>query len=187
MDRRPQIVAALAESRPDLEAQTIGFLRRRAFDAVRMVIAATERPHVSRLTFTVPDDPDRPEEAERLVRELGRMLYVLEIERPEPRELVRRELLLVKVAASPTERASVAQVCEVFRARIVDVGPSSVIVEATGDSEKLDGLLGVLQPFGIQEMNRTRAVTLGRGDAAMGQDLRTSSWRQRQLAATPRH
>jgi acetolactate synthase-1/3 small subunit len=121
------------------------------------------------------------------VRELRRVLYVLEIQDLSQAAVVSRDLLLVKVLASPTDRASIAQVCEVFRARIVNVATGSVIVEATGSDEKLDGLLSVLVPYGIEEMARTGPVVLGRGDDAAGKALQTSSWRARLMQAAPLH
>ena len=147
-----------------------------------MSIGRTERDHVARLTFAVESSK---EEANRLVRELGRMLYVIEVDDLCDKPSVTRDLLLVKVAAQATDRAQVAQVCEVFRARIVDVAPESVIVEATGSSEKLDGLLAVLRPFGILEMSRNGPVALGRADETLGEDMPTSSWLERRMALQP--
>lgn len=183
-DARRYVVTALAEERPDLLSQTVSLLRRRAFRNVSVSVGRTERDHVARLTFAVGSSR---QEADRLVRELGRMLYVIEARNLCDEPTVVRDLLLVKVAAEATDRAQVAQVCEVFRARIVDVAPESVIVEATGSAEKLDGLLAVLRPFGILEMSRNGPVALGRADQVLGKDMPTSSWLERRLAMHPAH
>lgn len=183
LEPRPVIVSAMAEARPDLLSQITGFLRKRAFQGTQITLGATEHDHVTRLTFATPD----LQEAARLVRELRRVLYVLEVHDLSQKAVVSRDLLLVKVSAGPTDRASIAQVCEVFRARIVNVAQSSVIVEATGSDEKLDGLLSVLVPYGIEEMTRTGPVVLGRSDDAAGKDLASSSWRNRVMQASPPH
>ncbi len=180
---RPVLVSAIAEARPDLLSQVTGFLRKRAFRDTRVTLGTTEHDHVTRLTFALASQG----EAARLVRELRRVLYVLEVLDHSQGAVVARDLLLVKVSAGPTERAAIAQVCEVFRARIVNVAPGSVIVEATGNDEKLDGLLSVLVPYGIEEMTRTGPAVLGRSDEAVGKDLAESSWRARLMQATPPH
>lgn len=174
------IVTALAEDRPDLLSHAAGLLRKRAFRGVAVAVGRTETEHIARLTFSVPGGQ---EEARRLVRELGRLLYVIEATDLTSEPLVARDLLLVKLEASAADRAPIAQVCEAFRARIVDVAPSTVIVEATGSSEKLDGLVAVLQPFGIVEMSRSGPVALGRADRCLGREPSESSWLERRRRA----
>lgn len=177
MESQPTIVSALVEDRPDLLSQAVALLRRRNFDARSVTMGKTDEPHVARLTVTLPDD--NPSEAERLTREMGRLLYVLEADNLTGKPSVLRELALVKVRAGADERAQVAQLCEVFRARIVDVAKDTVMVETTGDGEKIAGFLEVLRPFGIVEMARTGPVALGRADRALVNETTESTWMQR--------
>lgn len=179
MNRR-LIVTALAEDRPDLLTQTVGLLHRRAFSIETLTVGRTDQDHLARLTLTLQGPPS---EAERLERELGRLLYVLEVDDLSNEPVVARDLALIKVEACSDTRAKVAQLCEVFRARIVDVAEGSVIIEITGDAEKIDGFLAVLRPFGIVEMARTGPVALGRAERALPNDAPESSWRERRRRA----
>ncbi|MEO1084105.1 MAG: acetolactate synthase small subunit [Acidobacteriota bacterium] len=167
------LVVALAEERPDLLSQTVGLLRRRAFKLEAITTGPSHEPFIARLTFTLEGSDA---EAERLVRELGRLLYVLKAENLTARPTVVRELALIKVAATAAERAQVAQLCEVFRGRVVDVGTESVTVEATGDQGKINGLVAMLRPFEILEIARTGPVALGRADHILDNDTPPSTW-----------
>lgn len=169
----PLTISALAEDRPDLLAQTVALLRRRAFQIRSLSVGPTDTPHVARVTVTL-HGPQR--EAKRLVRELGRLLYVLSTDDLSEVPCVDRQLALVKVLADAAHRPQVAQLCEVFRARIVDIASDTVIVEATGNGDKIDGLLAVLRPFGIVEMVRSEPVALARSERHLGDRSPPSTW-----------
>lgn len=186
MQQKPSIVSALVEDRPDLLSQAVALLRRRNFDARSVTVGKTDEPHVARLTVTLKDG--ETSEAARLAREMGRLLYVLSVQNLTGEPSVHRELALIKVRSGADQRAQVAQLCEVFRARIVDVAQDTVIVETTGDGEKIAGFLEVLRPFGIVEMARTGTVALGRADRALDTaDAPDSTWVERQKAMEARH
>ncbi|MDA8018331.1 MAG: acetolactate synthase small subunit [Thermoanaerobaculia bacterium] len=175
---QPLVISALAEDRPDLLPQTVALLRRRSFQVRSLSIGPTDTPHVARVTVTL-DGPQR--EAKRLVRELGRLLYVLSADDLSDVPRVGRQLALVKVTADAAMRPQVAQVCEVFRARIVDVAADTVIVEATGNVDKIDGLLAVLRPFGIVEMVRSEPVALARSGRHLAYSSPPSTWLEDRL------
>jgi acetolactate synthase I/III small subunit len=91
------------------------------------------------------------------------MVNVLSVEDITKKASVSRDLALIKVTVGPDKRAEVLQLCEVFRARAVDVGPETLIVETTGTQDKIDGLVAILEPFGIAEMVQTGTVAMTRG------------------------
>ena len=183
MDNRCAVVSALVEDRPDLLSQTVSLLRRRNFVTESVTVGKTDEPHVARLTITLVNPAAglgrTVDEAGRLARELQRLMYVIRVEDLTRKPTVLRELVLIKVRVDPATRAQVAQLCEVFRGRIVDVAKDSVIVETTGDAEKIAGFLEVLRPFGIAEMARTGPVALGRADRVLESTEQDSSWRAR--------
>ena len=112
---------------------------------------------------------DEPRErAERLARQLERLTDVMAVEVAGDHQAVRRELALIKVRPSPGRRSEVLQVAQVFRARVVDASPGTVVLEVTGTADKIDALLAVLQEYDVAEVARGGVVTLRRGPAALG-------------------
>jgi len=112
------------------------------------------------MTIVVNCD-DRP--LEQVTKQLNRLINVLKIVELEPAAAVQRELVLVKVRADAETRSRVLETVALFRAKVVDVATDAVTVEATGNREKLDALIRVLQPFGIKELVQSGMVAVGRG------------------------
>jgi acetolactate synthase-1/3 small subunit len=112
------------------------------------------------MTFRVEADDDM---ALRIEANLYKMVNVLSVEDISQKPSVSRDLALIKVNVGAEKRPEVLQLCEVFRARAVDVGPETLIVEITGTQDKIDGLVAILQPFGIAEMVQTGALAMTRG------------------------
>lgn len=166
------LVTALVENRPDMLSHTVSLLHRRAFQLDSVLFGGTDSEQVARLTFAVAG---QAAEGERLERELGRLLYVLQVDNLTERPAVVRELALIKVEAEAGDREQVARLCELFRARVVDVAPCSMVAEITGDGAKIDGFLTVLRPFGIVEMVRTGPLALARAEHALAAEL-DSAW-----------
>jgi acetolactate synthase-1/3 small subunit len=136
-----------------------------------LTVGHTERPGMSRMTIVV----DAPESARaRIEANLYKVLDVERVESIAP-DAVDRDLAMIKVAATQETRGEVMQLVDVFRARVVDVAPDSLIVEITGTEEKIDGLLDVLRPYGVIEMVRTGRVSMSRG----GQELKAARRRPR--------
>ena len=166
------LVTALVENRSDLLNHTVALLHRRAFQLDSVLFGRTDQDRLARLTFSVAGGKD---EGERLRRELGRLLYVLEVADLTERPAVVREMALVKVAAGVDQRDAMARLCDLFRARVVDVGPRSMVVEITGEGQKIDGFLELVQPFELVEMVRTGPLALARADESLEAPL-DSSW-----------
>jgi acetolactate synthase-1/3 small subunit len=104
---------------------------------------------------------------EQIIKQLGKLVDVLAIEELDGGKTIRREIMLVKIKADEKSRPALVEVAAIFRSRVIDISPSTITIEATGGSEKMDGLLELLRPYGILEMARTGAVALERGTKAL--------------------
>jgi acetolactate synthase-1/3 small subunit len=157
-------LVAWVEDRPGVLARVAGMFRRRAFNIVSLTVGHSERPGLSRMTIVV--ETERLE-ADLVEANLRKLVDVVDVHDITSRPAVRREFAFIKVRADGASRIEVAQLAEIFRAKIVDVGNDSVIVEVSGDEEKIDRLIEVLQPQGVLEVVRTGCVAMERGfDAA---------------------
>jgi acetolactate synthase-1/3 small subunit len=138
---------------------------RRNFNIDSLTVGGSERPDCSRMTIVV----DTRRVPARLVEaNLRKLVPVIEVEDVTHRPTVSRDLALIRVRCAPNERSELASLVSIFRGRIVDVAADSVIVEVTGAVEKVDGLIALLQPRGIEETVRTGKVALLRGSAQAG-------------------
>jgi len=154
--------AVYVQDHPGVLNRVASLFRRRAFNIESLTVGHTERVGVSRMTIVV----DAPETARtRIEANLYKLLDVERIESIAPASAIHRDLALIKVAASQASRSEVMQLVHVFRARVVDVAPESLVVEITGTEDKIDGLLDVLRPYGVLEMVRTGRVAMARGAA----------------------
>ena len=137
---------------------------RRGYNLVSLVSAKTETEGINRLTIVV----DASEYAiEQITKQLNKLIQVLKVLRLEDDQTIARSLLLVKVNATNQTRAQVVETANIFRARVVDVSPESVVIEATGTPEKLRAFLDVIETFGIREMVRSGQVALNRGSKTL--------------------
>jgi acetolactate synthase I/III small subunit len=154
-----QTLVAYLEDRPGALNRVVSLFRRRGFNIESLTVGRTERAGISRVTVVFQADDDT---ARRLEANLYKLVDVAHVEDLTRAPAVLRELALIKVRAEPERRAELLQLCAAFRARVVDVAPAGIIVEATGAQDKLDGLIEVLRPFGVLEMVRTGAVAMAR-------------------------
>ena len=163
--------AVYLQDHPGALNRVASLFRRRAFNIASLTVGHTEQPGVSRMTIVV-DAPDT-----QRTRIEANLYKILDVERVEsiPADAVDRDLAMIKVAATAQSRGEIMQLVDVFRARVVDVAPDSLIVEITGTEDKIDGLLDVLRPYGVLEMVRTGRVSMSRG----GQELKAARRRQR--------
>lgn len=173
MESGKHTLIALLENRPGVLNRAVSLFRRRAFNLDSLTVGRTDRDEVSRMTVVVQGTRA---EAERLARELDRLVTVIRVEPLNGHPAVSRDLALIKVAVSAETRPEVMQICEVFRARIIDVARDSVIVELTGTESKIEGLAELLRRFGIIEMVRTGLVAMGRADHVLDRGGYESSW-----------
>jgi acetolactate synthase-1/3 small subunit len=148
------------EDRPGVLTRVAEVFRRRAFNIESLTVGHTEAPGVSRMTIVVEADAAA---ARRLEAHLYKLVNVLRVDTLAERPAVFRDLAMIKVSTTAETRAQIMQLVEVFRARVVDVAPASLIIEITGTEDKIDGLLEVLRPYGVLEMARTGRLAMARG------------------------
>lgn len=151
---------AYVEDQPGVLNRVASLFRRRNFNIVSLNVGRTHDPGVSRMTFVVEADDDK---ARRIEANLYKLVNVLSIEDITDQASIVRDLALIKVSVGPERRGEVLQLCEVFRARAVDVSPTTLVVEITGTQDKIMGLVAILQPFGILEMVQSGTVAMTRG------------------------
>jgi acetolactate synthase-1/3 small subunit len=155
-------LVALVEDKPGVLNRVSSLLRRRSFNIDSIAVGYTEQANLSRMTIIVEGDDARVEQARK---QLDKIIEVVKIVDITENESVARELALVKVKATASTRSEIIQIVDIFRANIVDVSSDSVMVEVTGDEDKLNSLLELLQGFGIREIARTGRIALTRGGA----------------------
>lgn len=152
---------ALVENKPGVLNRVASLFRRRNFNIESLNVGKTERPDVSRMTIVVDNEGI---EARKVEANLYKLVNVIDVQDVTHQPTVTRDLALIKVKASPEERAEISNLASIFRAKIVDVAADSVIVEITGTEDKIESLLELLKPIGIMEMVRTGQVAMMRGN-----------------------
>ena len=153
-------LSVLVENKPGVLARIAGLFSRRGFNIDSLAVGPTEHPEVSRMTIVVNVD-ESP--LEQVTKQLNKLVEVIKIVELDHAGSIDRELMLVKVRADATTRGAVLDAVQLFRAKVVDVAPDAVTVEATGNADKLQALLRVLEPFGIRELVQSGMVAVGRG------------------------
>jgi acetolactate synthase-1/3 small subunit len=157
-------LSVLVENRPGVLTRVAGLFARRGFNIHSLAVGPTEVPEVSRMTVVVDVD-ELP--LEQVTKQLNKLISVIKIVELESTASVQRELLLIKVKADLATRSHVLETVQLFRAKVVDVAPDAVTIEATGNAEKLEAFLRVLEPFGIRELVQSGMVALGRGSRSI--------------------
>ena len=153
-------LSVLVENKPGVLVRIAGLFSRRGFNIDSLAVGPTEQEAISRMTIVVNCD-ERP--LEQVTKQLNKLINVLKIVELEQGFAVQRELMLIKVRADTESRSKVLETVQLFRAKVVDVALDAVTVEATGNREKLDALIRVLEPFGIKELVQSGMVAVGRG------------------------
>jgi acetolactate synthase-1/3 small subunit len=157
---RKHILSILVENKPGVLTRITGLFARRGFNIDTLAVGPTDDERLSRITLTLDG---ATHSIDQVTKQLHKLVNVLKIRDLEPEETLARELALFKISADGSSRAEVMQVCEVFRAKIVDLGKRSVVVEVTGTCEKLDAFERLVRPFGLVEMARTGEIAIARG------------------------
>lgn len=161
------ILVALVENKPGVLARVAGLFRRRNFNIDSLTVGTTEDPSVSRMTMVVDSTATDTSAVERNLYKLVNVLYVQDVT-SEPSVI--RDLAMVKVNAGAETRGEILQLVDIYKARIVDVGQQTMIVELTASPSKVDQFVQLLEPFGVREMVRTGLIAMKRGDEPMFQE-----------------
>jgi len=164
-DQSKHVLIALVENKPGVLNRVASLFRRRNFNIDSLTVGRTESPNVSRMTIVVDAST-----AEQVQKQLYKLINVIQVEVVSHIPSISRDLALIKVHVDNETRNQVVQLCEIFRARIVDAGPENVIVEVTGDEDKISSMIELLRPIGIMEMVRTGVVAMTRGDHVLSQN-----------------
>ena len=157
-------LSVLVENRPGVLTRVAGLFARRGFNIHSLAVGPTEHEGISRMTVVVDVD-ELP--LEQVTKQLNKLINVIKIVELEPSASVQREMLLVKVRADVQTRTHVLETAELFRAKVIDVAPDAVTIEATGSPDKLEALRRVLEPFGIRELVQSGMVGIGRGNRSI--------------------
>ena len=153
-------LSVLVENKPGVLSRVAGLFTRRGFNIDSLAVSPTEDEDRSRMTITV-NTTRFP--VEQMTKQLDKLINIIKIRDLDPENMVARELALVKVKADATTRSEVIQLVEIFDARIIDVTPESVTIQATGETDELLNFEQLLRPFGLIELVKTGVVALGRG------------------------
>lgn len=156
-----QTIVAYVENKPGVLNRVASLTRRLAINIDSLTVGPTENEEIARMTICAHTDERG---AHRLEASLEKLVDVLLAENITDRPMLERDLALIKVAADQQNRPHLMELIKVFRGRVVDVAPESLIVEVSGTVDKIDGLLEVLRPFGVLEMARTGRIAMTRGN-----------------------
>ncbi|MGA9100123.1 MAG: acetolactate synthase small subunit [Methanotrichaceae archaeon] len=153
-------IAVIMENKSGVLTRIAGLFSRRSFNIESLSVGSTDHPEYSRMTLTVEGDEDV---LEQVTKQLSKLINVIRVSELDPEESVERELAVIKVSADKDSRSEIMQIVDIFRAKIIDVSARSLIIEVTGDSQKVDAIIHMLRQYGIKELARTGKVSMVRG------------------------
>ena len=158
-------LSVLVEDKPGVLARVAALFSRRGFNIQSLAVGATETKDMSRMTIVVSAE-ETP--LEQITKQLNKLINVIKIVEQDDENSVARELALIKVRADATTRGQIIEAVNLFRAKVVDVSPECLTIEATGTAGKLEALMRVLEPYGIRELVQSGVVSLSRGPRGIG-------------------
>ncbi len=159
-------ISALVQDRPGVLARIAGLFRRRGFNIASLAVGRSEQPGLSRMTFVV----EGPNEVVRHVSaQLDRLIDVVEVRDITEKNIVWRELALIKVTADALARREILELVNIFRVNVIDIGAESLTVEISGGRQKIDSFIELVRKFGIEEVIRTGRVATLRGTLIAGE------------------
>lgn len=154
-------ISALVANKSGVLMRVSSLFSRRAYNIDSLSVCATEDPTLSRMTIVLNGDDYI---LGQMMKQMDKLIDVKKIIHVEESNAIFRELLLLKVNAPAEKRAEIYQICEIFRAKVDDLYPTSMVIELTGESRKLDGFVNMLKDYGILEMARTGVTAISRGN-----------------------
>lgn len=155
-------LVALVQDRPGVLTRVASMFRRRGYNIASLAVGKSEQLGLSRMTVVVNGDEDT---VAQVTKQLDKLIEVIRVSNITNEEIVVRELALIKVSSTTANRGEIIQIVNLFRANIVDVGIQSMVIEITGEEDKIQALYNLLEPFGILEMLRTGRVAMVRGQS----------------------
>ena len=161
-------VGVLVDNEPGVLSRVSGLFFRRGFNIESLAVGPTQDNEVSRITIVVKGDDAH---IEQLVQQLYKLICVQKVQVMQTRNAVERQLMLVKVKAGVADREGLMRLVDIFKAKVLDVTKNSMVLQITGDNDKIDALMSLLDDYGILELVRTGVVALERGDDVMTSDI----------------
>jgi acetolactate synthase I/III small subunit len=166
--RKRHLLSALVQNQPGVLAQVSGMFASRGFNIDSLAVGETEDPHLSRITVVSMGDDRHVEQVRKQLEKLIPVVAVLDISRED---YVERDLMLIKVKATPSERQDLQSLVQIFRGRIVDVSPRQLMIEISGQEKKIEAFIEAVRPYGILELARTGRIALVRGTRRLDEDF----------------
>ena len=154
------VLSILVDNTPGVLNRVAGLFSRRSYNIDSLTVGETNDPHISRMTVVSTGDAETLEQIEKQVRKLEDVKEVFKL---EDTNSVYRELVLIKVECSHKERVDIVSIVDIYRGKIVDVSPDSMVIEITGTQSKIDGLLAMMTDFNVTVIVRTGIAGIGRG------------------------
>lgn len=159
-ENKRHIISALVYNKPGVLARIATLFAARGYNIDSLAVGETENPEISRMTIIVRGDERVLEQVEK---QLNKLIDVIKVYEFSAVEHIERDLILVKVNATSKTRAEIIEIAEIFRAKIVDVSHQNLVLEITGDEDKLTAFINLLKPYGIKELVRTGVIAIARG------------------------
>lgn len=155
------VLSALVHNTPGVLSHIAGMLASRGYNIDSLAVGETEDPRLSRMTFVVMGDSGV---LEQVRKQLEKIVTVVRVDDVSSKDYVERDLMLIKVAAPSGRRSEIRELADIFRGRVVDVAPESVIIEISGQEKKIESFIDLMRPFGIVELVRTGRIAMVRGN-----------------------
>ncbi len=162
------VLSALVQNRPGVLAHVSGMLASRGYNIDSLAVGETEKPELSRITFVVHGDDA---ELDQVRKQLDKIVTVVKVLDISSEDFVERDLMLVKVTAAPSQRTEIALLVEMFRGRVVDISQTTLMIEISGQEQKIEAFIELMRPYGIVELARTGRIALVRGNPGHGEIL----------------
>jgi acetolactate synthase I/III small subunit len=162
------VLSALVHNTPGVLAQVSGMLATRGFNIDSLAVGETEDPELSRMTFVVRGDDGV---LEQVRKQLDKLISVVKVHDISGSNFVERDLMLIKCNATPAQRTEVGLLVEMFRARVVDIDNQTMMMEISGQENKIEAFIDLMRPYGILELARTGRIALVRGRPALEENL----------------
>ena len=164
-NKNQRTITSLVQDRPGVLSRISGLFRRRGFNIASLAVGSSEKPGLSRMTFVIEGSSSS---LRSVAEQLDKLIDVVEAKDITEKNIVWRELALIKVSSSKVNRSEILELAKIFRVNIIDIGVSSLTMEITGGKEKIDSLIELLRKFDIKEVIRTGRVATLRGTLIEG-------------------
>jgi acetolactate synthase-1/3 small subunit len=159
-EQKRHIISALVYNKPGVLARISTLFAARGYNIDSLAVGETDNPEISRMTIVVRGDEKILEQVEK---QLNKLIDVIKVYEFSKIDHVERDLVLIKVNATNKTRAEIIEIAEIFRAKIVDVSHQTLVLEITGDEDKISAFINLLKPYGIKELVRTGVIAMARG------------------------